>query len=102
MIDQALLNLRPSAQWVLTGLSLSGLEWLDAEHERPTDAEITSEVERLQAERDRTEYQRKRATEYPPITDYIDGVVKGDQAQIQTYIDACLAVKAKYPKPDTN
>lgn len=40
----------------------------------------------------------KRAFEYPPITDYIDGVVKGDQAQIQKYIDDCLAVKAKYPK----
>jgi hypothetical protein len=44
-------------------------------------------------------YIAKRAAEYPPITDYIDGVVKGDQAQVQTYIDACLAVKAKYPKP---
>lgn len=48
----------------------------------------------------RTEYQRRRAAEYPPITDYIDGVVKGDQAQIDAYIDACLAVKAKYPKPE--
>lgn len=44
-------------------------------------------------------YIRQRVAEYPPITDYIDGMVKGDQAQIQTYIDACLAVKAKYPKP---
>ena len=44
-------------------------------------------------------YIAKRATEYPPITDYIDGIVKGDQAQVQAYIDACLAVKAKYPKP---
>ena len=43
-------------------------------------------------------YAQKRAAEYPPMTDYLDGVVKGDQAQIQTYIDACLAVKAKYPK----
>jgi hypothetical protein len=47
-----------------------------------------------------TEYQRQRAIEYPPITDYIDGVVKGDTAQVQTYIDTCLAVKAKYPKPE--
>ena len=31
-------------------------------------------------------------------TDYIDGVVKGDQAQIDAYIAACQAVKAKYPK----
>ena len=43
-------------------------------------------------------YAEKRVREYPPITDYIDGVVKGDQAQVQAYIDACLAVKAKYPK----
>jgi len=47
----------------------------------------------------KTQYQRDRASEYPPIADYIDGVVKGDQAQVQAYIDACLAVKAKYPKP---
>lgn len=48
----------------------------------------------------KTKYQRDRAAEYPPITNYIDGIVKGDQAQVQAYIDACLAVKAKYPKPD--
>lgn len=54
-----------------------------------------------QAALERTKYQRDRAGEYPPITDYIDGIVKGDQAQVQTYIDACLAVKAKYPKPST-
>jgi hypothetical protein len=43
-------------------------------------------------------YIAKRAAEYPSITDYIDGVVKGDQAQIDKYIADCLAVKAKYPK----
>jgi hypothetical protein len=47
----------------------------------------------------RTQYQRDRAAEYPPMADYLDGIVKGDQAQVQAYIDACLAVKAKYPKP---
>lgn len=40
----------------------------------------------------------KRAAEYPSITDYLDGVVKGDQAQIDKYIADCLAVKAKYQK----
>lgn len=44
-------------------------------------------------------YAQLRAAEYPPITDYLDGVVKGDQAQIDAYIAACQAVKAKYPKP---
>lgn len=47
-----------------------------------------------------TEYQRQRAAEYPPMADYLDGIVKGDQAQVQAYIDACLAVKSKYPKPE--
>ena len=45
------------------------------------------------------DYRVQRQFEYPPITDYIDGVVKGDQAQIDAYIAACQAVKAKYPKP---
>lgn len=40
-----------------------------------------------------------RSEEYPPMSDYLDGIVKGDQEQVQAYIDACLAVKAKYPKP---
>lgn len=44
-------------------------------------------------------YAQKRAAEYPPITDYLDGIVKGDTTQIGAYIAACLAVKAKYPKP---
>lgn len=40
-----------------------------------------------------------RTAEYPDIREYVDGIVKGDQEQVQRYIDACLAVKAKYPKP---
>ena len=34
-------------------------------------------------------WRKIRAKEYPPITDYLDGVVKGDQAQIDAYIAAC-------------
>jgi len=48
---------------------------------------------------DAVAYKAKRKAEYPPATDYLDGIVKGDQAQVQAYIDACNAVKAKYPKP---
>lgn len=52
----------------------------------------------VDAEIQRTAYIAKRQSEYPPFTDYLDGIVKGDQAQVQAYIDACNAVKAKYPK----
>lgn len=49
-------------------------------------------------DRKKPTYDKLRMAEYPPIFDYIDGVVKGDQAQIDAYIQDCLAVKAKYPK----
>jgi hypothetical protein len=45
-------------------------------------------------------YNILRAREYPSIFDYIDGVVKNDQEQINKYIKACQEVKAKYPKPN--
>ena len=48
---------------------------------------------------DSLDYTQKRAMEYPPVADYLDGIVKGDTAQVDAYIAACLAVKAKYPKP---
>ena len=91
----ALLSLRPGAKWTLRG---EELEWLDTAQTQPTEAQIQAEITRLQAEYDAKDYQRKRAAEYPPITDYLDGVVKGDQAQIDKYIADCNAVKAKYPK----
>jgi hypothetical protein len=43
-------------------------------------------------------YQELRAREYPPVADYLDGIAKADDLQVQKYIDECLAVKAKYPK----
>lgn len=55
-----------------------------------------------QAQFSKTQYQRDRVAEYPPMADYLDGIVKGDQAQVQAYIAACLAVKEKYPKPDAS
>jgi hypothetical protein len=60
--------------------------------------EVAYDKAAVQAYVDAHAYIAKRAAEYPPITDYIDGVVKGDQAQIDKYIADCLAVKAKFPK----
>lgn len=77
-----------------------------AEGNVPYTAEEEAEADKIEtawlaqlAEEQRNAYRAQRAAEYPDFKDYLDGIVKGDQAQIQTYIDACLAVKAKYPKP---
>jgi hypothetical protein len=99
-IIDALQTVTPGAQWVLRGEEYEGLEWLDEKIEKPSEQSLLEEIERLQAEYDALEYQRLRKPEYPLIEDYIDGIVKADQDQIDAYIAACLAVKEKYPKPE--
>jgi hypothetical protein len=61
---------------------------------------VVYDANAVQAYIDDHAYIAKRQAEYPPITDYLDAVVKGDQAQIDAYIAACQAVKTKYPKPE--
>ena len=62
--------------------------------------EVSYDAQAVQTYIDDHAYIAKRQREYPPITDYLDGVVKGDQEQIDAYIAACQAVKTKYPKPE--
>jgi len=100
MIDRALMSLRPGAQWAMSGDEYEGIQWMDEHQALPTKTEVLVEVARLREETSRTAYRELRAREYPPMEDYLDAVVKGDQAQIDAYIAACLAVKAKYPKPE--
>lgn len=102
-ITKAILNLRPGAQWSLDGNEYESLTWLEPSEEdggqtMPSKEEVEAEVVRLQQEWENTEYQRLRSKEYPDFKEYLDGIVKGDTTQMQAYIDACLAVKAKYPK----
>jgi hypothetical protein len=58
------------------------------------------EIKKLNLQKKLTEYKELRKNEYPDIIEYIDGVVKGDQQQIQNYINKCLEVKKKYPKSE--
>lgn len=100
-IVEAVQSLRPGVPFVFSGdYTYECFLWHGEEADKPTQAELEAEAARLEADFKAKTYQRQRAAEYPSITDYIDGVVKGDQAQIDAYIAACQAVKAKYPKPE--
>lgn len=44
--------------------------------------------------------QENRKREYPPIADFADAWVKQDDEALEEYRQKCLAVKAKYPKPE--
>jgi hypothetical protein len=79
------------------GLGVYIKEW-NLDIPKPTLAQLDSfetqanEVERLNL------IKANRSKEYPDFKEYLDGIVKGDDAQVQKYINDCLAVKAKYPK----
>ena len=60
--------------------------------------EVQYEKAAVEAYVQANEYKDLRAREYPDFREYLDGIVKGDQAQIDAYIAACQAVKNKYPK----
>jgi hypothetical protein len=89
---EALQSLTPNAEWTLRD---DGLEWHSTDITQPTDAEIATEISRLQTEFDSNQYQRDRATDYPAIADQLDDIfhngIDGWKATIQL-------TKDKYPK----
>ena len=91
----AIQSLVPNAECIVKD---DVVQWINPSTAPVTEDQINAELARLQSEYENKEYQRKRAAEYPPMADYLDGIVKGDQAQIDAYISACMAVKTKYPK----
>lgn len=99
--SDALISLRPGAEWTWSGLEYSGLNWLDTEQAKPTVAEINAEIERLKAAELTRYYQQLRQAEYPPLADLADALYwqsQGDDSKMTAYIAACDAVKQKYPK----
>ena len=46
-IGQALLSLRPGAEWTLNGSDYSGLTWLDTKQTQPTETEVNSKISEL-------------------------------------------------------
>lgn len=79
--------------------SYENLVWISKTYKKPTEDEVAQKIQELESKRERTEYQRQRAPEYPSIGDQLDalfhaGVFPPEMAaQIQ-------AIKDKYPKPE--
>ena len=46
-IGQALLALKPGAEWVLHGEDYSGITWLDSKQTQPTETEVNSKISEL-------------------------------------------------------
>ena len=100
-LDQALINLRPGAEFHLKG---SKITWVDSKQTEPSRAEIDAELKRLQAEYDAKQYQRDR--NYPNIGEQLDmlwhaidnGEILGDKSC--NFFKTLKKVKDDNPKPE--
>ena len=95
MIGPAIKNLRPTSTFSV-GDTYDTLNWLDNFTPPPTEEEVAAEVARLANQWTNTEYQRLRATEYPPMADQLDMIFHGG---LEAWKSEIQAVKDKYPKP---
>ena len=95
MIATAISRIRPNAIWTLRDGGYAGLEWLDTKQPKPTEAEVSDEVARLEAAHAATQYRRDRV--YPPIGDQLDDLFR--QGAFSPEMAATLqAVKTAHPK----
>ena len=94
MIEQALLNLAPGAEWSINSNGI--ITWLDKEISKPSQVEIDAEVSRLQAEFDSLAYARSRKDEYPDLAEQLDYIYHNGITKWKS--DMIKPVKDKYPK----
>ena len=95
-IEDAIKSLHPTAKFVVINEKIT--EWHNEDITQPTDAEITTEQARLQAEYDAKDWERNRQAEYPSLQDCIHALLDGGDTL--TDLQALRTqVKSDNPKP---
>lgn len=95
-IAEALVSLRPGAEWV-AGSDYYSIQWLDRSQTKPTKDEVDSEMLRLDQLYERNEYQRLRAKAYPTWEEQMDILY---HQGYDGWKAAITAIKNQYPKPE--
>lgn len=97
-LSEAIRSICPEAQFTISNDDYSQITWLNiAEEYRPTQEEVEAEMQRLQQEYERNQYQRDRATAYPTIQDQLDLLYHGG---LDAWREEINKVKEQYPKPE--
>ena len=103
MIEKAILKINPNAEVTIKNSDINTIEWNNGTTPIPV-ADIEAKMVELQAEYDANQYQRDRATDYPPIGDQLDMLWHSiDQnpklkSEYFEFYEAIKAVKVKHPK----
>ena len=96
---EAIKSLAPGASFGIYDNDLARIDWQDESISQPSDADIETELVRLQSEFDALAYSRNRADEYPNWDTqlnkiYDDGLTKWKSEMVDP-------VKAKWPKDNS-
>ena len=94
-IIDALIALKPKAEWSLDGEDYSGLTWLDKNQTKPTEQEIEEKLAELKYQGEINVYQEKRKLEYPNWEDQLDKIY---HSGVNAWKADIKAIKDKYPK----
>ena len=104
MIIEAILKINPTAEVSVNGndINTCKIEWFDT---TPIPkADIEAKMVEVQAEYDANQYQRDRATDYPPIGDQLDMIwhtIDKDaelQHKFYDFYQTVKKTKVKFPK----
>lgn len=93
----ALVSLRPGAEWSWAGDDYNGLEWLDSIQSKPTEAEIDAEVARLDQLEPARIAKQERLNAYRIESDPLFFKAQRGEATMQEWLDKVAEIKARYP-----
>lgn len=96
-IPDALQSLRPGAEWVCRGDSYAGIEWLDKVQAQPTEAEINTEIQKLQAALPNKIAAENRAAAYKAEADPLFFKAQRGEATQQEWLDKVAEIQSRYP-----
>ena len=91
---EALQSLTPNAEWSAVDNEVT---WLDTTQTQPTEAEITAEITRLQAEYDSLAYARSRKQEYDKLNQW-EMRFDDNRDGTTTWVDSINEIKERFPK----
>ena len=94
----AIKSLAPGASFGIYDNDLARIDWQDESISQPSDADIETELVRLQAEYDAQEYARNRVSEYPTIQECVHAILDNDNNELDTLQAKRAEIKLKYPK----
>ena len=96
---QAIINLRPGAEWTMNGDDVEGITWHTEGVEPLTSAEVAAEVARLEAIEAAEEPRRQRRAAFQAESDPLFFEWQRGEGTEQAWLEKVAEIRARYPDP---